>query len=310
MAVTLREESRAGRIIDWLENSDAGLRLGISRLGAELISLQRRNAAGEWVAFLHRDNDVTAPQSGWGNHATVMGYFLHRLKNGRSLYRGHEIRGRTHSFLRSKNWHPVYQRDDAITYQITPEDFSPTEYPLNVSVELTYALTKDGAEIEFHFSNAEPHLSAHVSFGLHPGFAASSFESFEMILPAGLYRRHFSPDNFLSGETHDIEFGGGAMPFVRAELPGSFIIELLHVSSREMRFQDRASGRAVSIDLGGAPYLTLWSDGGAFLCVEPCWGLTDEHEQRAFEDKRGIQIIPAGGRLFARCRISAQLLDS
>jgi hypothetical protein len=31
---------------------------------------------------------------------------------------------------------------------------------------------------------------------------------------------------------------------------------------------------------------SLWSDGGPFLCVEPCWGLTDHHEQRAFEDKQ------------------------
>jgi galactose mutarotase-like enzyme len=43
----------------------------------------------------------------------------------------------------------------------------------------------------------------------------------------------------------------------------------------------------------------LWSDGGPFLCVEPCWGLTDHHEQRAFENKEGIQKIPAGGELIA-----------
>jgi galactose mutarotase-like enzyme len=55
----------------------------------------------------------------------------------------------------------------------------------------------------------------------------------------------------------------------------------------------------VVLDLAGVPYLTLWSDGGPFLCVEPCWGLTDHHEQRAFENKEGIQQIPAGQELAA-----------
>ena len=45
------------------------------------------------------------------------------------------------------------------------------------------------------------------------------------------------------------------------------------------------------------PYLTLWSDGGPFLCVEPCWGLTDHDEQRPFENKEGIHVIAAGGEL-------------
>jgi hypothetical protein len=35
----------------------------------------------------YRDNEVSAPSQGWANYATVMGYYLHRLKNGRSLRR-------------------------------------------------------------------------------------------------------------------------------------------------------------------------------------------------------------------------------
>ncbi|MBV9007764.1 MAG: hypothetical protein JO354_01160 [Verrucomicrobia bacterium] len=341
-----REETRSGRTINWLENLEAGLRIGVSRLGAELISIERRNSAGEWIGFLHRDNDLVAPESGWANHATIMGYYLHRLKDQRSFYRGHEIRGGTHSFARSKTWHLADQRDGAITLRITPEDFSPTEYPLNVSLELTYSLDSvmpseaeeshstslkgtprdpstslrspphdkehvgdDAAvQVKFSFINHEPQLSAHVGFGIHPGFGAHSFESFVLNMPAGVYRRYFSPGNYLSGETQDIEFAGGPMPFKREELPGSFILELVHLESREFVFEDRESERAVTVNSGSAPYLTLWSNGGPFLCIEPCWGLTDAHEQRAFEDKLGIQIIPPEGKLTAECSISPRLL--
>ena len=88
MGFSHREDRRAGRLLDVLTDEDAGLRLIVSRLGAELVSLARRDARGDWIGFLHRDNDLSAPAKGWANHATVMGYFLHRLKNERSLYRG------------------------------------------------------------------------------------------------------------------------------------------------------------------------------------------------------------------------------
>lgn len=309
MAFSYSEEERSGRTIDWLENFEAGLRIGVSRLGAELISLQRRNAAGEWIGFLHRDNDLVAPQSGWGNHATVMGYYLHRLKNERSLYRGHEIRGGTHSFLRTKIWNVAEMGGHRATYRITPADFSPAEYPLNVSLDLSYTLNADRVAVEFRFKNDEPVLSAHVGFGIHPGFAAEAFESFQFTLPAGVYRRYFSPGNFLSGETQEVIFDSPRVPFERAKLPGSYIFELLFPGSREFKFEDQASGRAVTVDVGNAPYLTLWSDGGAFLCVEPCWGLTDAHDQRAFEEKLGIQVIPAGGELVAHCAITPRFLS-
>lgn len=306
------EEHRGDRLLDVLTDEANGIRLIVSRLGAELISVARRNASGDWIGFLVRDNDLAKPEKGWANHATVMGYFLHRIKDERSLYRGREIRGGTHSFLRGKVWHRVVAAgvspaENELTYRITPEDFSVTEYPLKVSLDLTYRLEGESVSVFFRFRNHEPELTAHVGFGLHPGFAATSFETFHFAMPAGLYRRHFSPTNYLSGETEDVQFAGGEMPFERAKLPGSYILELVDVPDRSFTFSDPPSGRTVAIDLTGVPYLTLWSDGGPFLCVEPCWGLTDHHEQRAFEDKEGIQTIPAGQELVATFSFAPRL---
>lgn len=302
------EEKRGDRLLDVLTDEERGLRLIVSRLGAELISVARRNPHGEWTGFLHRDNDLTPPAKGWANHSTVMGYFLHRIKNERTLYRGREIRSGSHGFLRSKTWHRVEAaRENELTYRITPDDFTPAEYPLKVSLDLTYRIDGPRISVSFKFKNDEPELTAHVGFGLHPGFAAASFDSFHFQMPAGLYRRHFSPENYLSGETEDIRFGGGEMPFEREKLPGSYILELVDVPERTLTFFDRPSGRTVALDLTGVPYLTLWSDGGPFLCVEPCWGLTDHHEQRAFENKEGIQQIPAGQELSASFSLEPRL---
>jgi len=297
------EETRDGRKLDVLTDEENGLRIVVSRLGAELISMARINEAGNWIGFLYRDGDLSVPDQGWANHATVMGYYLHRLKNGRSLYRGHEIKGGNHGFLRTKTWHLAASSTEgsgaSLKYQITPDDFSPTEYPLKVSVDLTYQIDVNGVDVIFEFQNHEPELTAHVSFGLHPGFGATSFESFHLQMPRGLYRRYFSPGNFLSGETRELEFPGGEMPFSKSELPGSIILELIKVPRPQFSFVDPESGRWMIMDLTGVPYVTLWSDGDAFLCIEPCWGLTDDQEQRPFENKRGIQTISPGGELRA-----------
>ena len=305
------EEKREDRHLDLLTDEEKGLRIIVSRFGAELISLAQITEAGKWTGFLYRDNDLSTPSQGWANHATVMGYYLHRLKNGRSLYRGREIKGGNHGFLRSKTWHFVGSSTNGsgawLKYRITPEDFSPSEYPLKVSVDLTYRIDANRVSVFFEFRNHEPELTAHVAFGLHPGFAATSFESFHLQMPKGLYRRYFSPGNYLSGETRELEFPGGEMPFSKNELPGSIILELVDVPRRNFSYVDPPSGRWVTLDLTGVPYMTLWSDGGPFLCVEPCWGLTDHHEQRAFDDKLGIQTIPPRGELRASFNIAPQL---
>src|ERR1700686_5917961 len=122
-----REDKRDDRQLDILTDEENGLRIIVSRPGAELISPARANEAGEWIGFLYRDNDLTAPAQGWANHATVMGYYLHRLKDGRSLYRGREIKGGTHGFLRSKTWRFAGFSGEgsgaSLKYRIAPEDF-------------------------------------------------------------------------------------------------------------------------------------------------------------------------------------------
>src|SRR5437588_11491156 len=239
------EEHRGDRHLDILTDEENGLRIIVSRLGAELISLARINEAGEWVGFLYRDNQVSVPPQGWANHATVMGYYLHRLKDRRSLYRGREIKGGNHGFLRSKTWHfagSTTNESDSLKYRIGPKDFLPTEYPLKVSVDLTYKIEANKVSVLFEFQNDEPDLTAHVAFGLHPGFAATSFETFHLQMPKGLYRRYFSPGNYLSEETREIEFPGGEMPFPKNELPGSIILELVDVRRRNFSYVDPPSG--------------------------------------------------------------------
>lgn len=303
---TLSTTEQSGRTLDVLTDETSGTRLTVSRLGAEPVSLARRDAEGQWRGFLWRDGELSKPAEGWGNHATVMGYYLHRLKDERSRYRGREIRGGTHSFLRHKTFaEPAVEiaRDGgpaSLTYAMDPEMYEPHEYPFRVALRLTYCLETDGAlRVRFHFLNRETQLSAHVAFGLHPGFAVGSLADCEVRLPAGRYVRQLAPGNFLSGETQTIDHAGGPMPFAKSDLPGSFLLDLGAIPPDERVFTllDKAGGRRVAVECAQAPYLTLWSDGHDFVCIEPCWGLPDHARQRPFEEKLGIEEIAPGDEL-------------
>ena len=80
---TYAVEEHAGRVVDVLTDPVSGTRLMLSRVGAELVSLARQTEGGDWRGFLYRDGQFEKAASGWNNHATVMGYFVHRLKEQR-----------------------------------------------------------------------------------------------------------------------------------------------------------------------------------------------------------------------------------
>ena len=284
---TIRQD---GKTLDEIESGD--LRVRIDRHGAEMVSLE---LSGE--GFLYRDGILSPPASGWANHATVMGYFLHRLWKEQSVYRSSTIRGGNHGFLRHFEFSEPVQLSDGLAYRVNADQVPAEAYPLKVSLTLSYRFLESGVRIEFEFSNEEAELDAHVSFGIHPGFALTSVAQARVILPPGEYVRYLAPGNFLSGETEAKEFPGGDFPYPKSDLPGSFILGIDGVPDKTMRVEDPARGTAISLDFAEVPYVTFWSDGDNFLCVEPCWGLPDSNPPVAFERKAGIQVIAPGGTL-------------
>ena len=300
--------------LDLIEEVSSGLRLIVSRTGAEPVSLALRNKEGAWSGFLWRDGEVEKPSSGWGNHATVMGCFVHRLWQQESLYEGHVIKGGTHGFLRHHQFgEPIFDATEgSLTYRVEPSEIPAEAYPYKVALRLTYTLRRGTLEMSFAFENREGHPVA-LSFGWHPGFAVGSLESARLLLPAGIYRREMAPGDFLDGTTQEVDFAGGEMPeafFSKKDLPGSYLLDLEGVKDRRFILEAPALGHRVTCDYSEAPYLTLWSNGDSFLCVEPCWGLPDSNPPVPFEKKKGLVSIATGETLKASLRVTPSFLIS
>jgi len=274
---------------------DGGQCVVVRRRGAEMVSWR---ADGKGV--LHRDGETGPPASGWANHATVMGYFLHRLLGEKSLYRGRPVAGGNHGFLRNFEFAAPRHVAGGLVYEVPASRVPPAAYPLPVGMELAYFFRRGWLEVRFCFSNQSGE-EAKLSFGLHPGFAVPADGSWSLEFPTGRYVRHMAPGNFLDGRTEALDFGGGTCPYSRDGLPDSYLLELAGVP--DPVFELDAGTHRVVLDFHGVPYLTLWSDGGPFVCIEPCWGLPDNNPQKPFEEKEGIQSIPAGGTLEASFRM-------
>ncbi len=301
-------ESVAGPL-DQITDETTGLRLVICRTGAEPVSLALRNGKGEWEGFLWRDGQVEKAASGWGNHATVMGYFVHRLWKQESVYDGHPIKGGNHGFVRCHDF-PQPEVDLAagtMTYHVDPAEIPSDAYPYKVAMRLIYNISQGCMRMRFEFENREKHPVV-LSFGWHPGFNVGSLESARVHLPAGNYRREMAPGDFLDGTVEEIAFAGGEMPFPKKNLPGSFLLDLEGVSDRRFVLEAPALGHRIECDYSEAPYLTLWSNGDPFLCIEPCWGLPDHNLPFPFEQKKGIQHIAAGSTISASLTVTPMFL--
>jgi hypothetical protein len=72
MKFSHREQARQDRQVDILTDEENGLRIIVSRLGAELVSVARMNELGQWIGFLYRDDEIRARFSGWANHPWVL----------------------------------------------------------------------------------------------------------------------------------------------------------------------------------------------------------------------------------------------
>jgi galactose mutarotase-like enzyme len=69
-----------------------------------------------------------------------------------------------------------------------------------------------------------------------------------------------------------------------------------NLNSRRVSLVSKKSGRILSMDYNGFPYLGIWAKPGApFVCIEPWQGIADsEDTSQEFTQKEGIMAIDSG----------------
>jgi galactose mutarotase-like enzyme len=137
------------------------------------------------------------------------------------------------------------------------------------------------------------------SIGAHPAFATPSVVDqqmqeywLEFEQPETL-DRHLIIDGLRSGETKRLLENEQTLP-LHPKLFEQDAIVFKNVQSGKVSLVSRSSGKKlVEMEITGFPYLGIWQKVGAdFICIEPWYGLADEHDfDGELTDKEGILLL-------------------
>jgi len=293
------------RNIDSILDKQAGTRVVLNRLGAELIGYRIRDGKnGREIPLMYRDSLVSEPASGWKNHATVLFPIVGGLKGKVSKLRDMTIRTPGNHGVARHSLFSLAGAEDAdrglIRYRLRANDYTFQYYPFDFQLDLAFELLVQGLAVTFEIANPGSR-PIYYCFGWHPGFRVPFLEGkgrkrdCQLILPRGQFRQYHNNEHCrLTGETSIVPVGG---PFDWTEegLELTYMFEIEDPVNRTVELKDPSSGVSVRVDFPDFPHLGFWSEPGEdFICIEPWQGMDDHEKQEPFDQKVGIVRLDAG----------------
>ncbi len=268
-----------------------GFTAEIESLGAQLHA---------WCDPQGRDLLWNGDPAVWNGRAPLLFPIVGGLNGGRyRLGEAHYDLPR-HGLARRKPFQLAGQATDQARLRLAWDAQTLAVYPFRFELEMTFALAGPRLSFSAQVTNrGETPMPA--SFGYHPAF--------RWPLPYGAARADhaviFSAEE--PGPAWRIDADGLVKPQPAANpvdgrrlaLDDSLFVDdaliLDPLRSRSLSFGP-PQGKRLEIDLGGAPYLGLWTKPGApFLCVEPWWGHADPQGFGGdFTEKPGVFALAPG----------------
>lgn len=271
-----------------LENE--ALTVQIKEAGAEVSSVRQKENGHEYI--------WQANPEVWPRHAPILFPIVGRLKDDRYRSGGKTFQMRQHGFARERSFNVLEQTRNRLTFGLTADADSMDQYPYNFVLDVAYTLQDNALLVEYTVSNKDQQTMP-FSIGAHPAFATPSVVDqqmqeywLEFEQPETL-DRHLIIDGLRSGETKRLLENEQTLP-LHPKLFEQDAIVFKNVQSGKVSLVSRSSGKKlVEMEITGFPYLGIWQKVGAdFICIEPWYGLADEHDfDGELTDKEGILLL-------------------
>lgn len=267
----------------------------IRSFGAELASLRDLRSGTEYI--------WQADPKWWGSSAPILFPIVCALRGDSFEYEGKSYTLPRHGLARRREWTVVDSSDTHVRLALTPDEEFRANYPFDWRLETTFTLLNDGLKVDYAVSNPVEaplwfHLGSHPAVNL-PWHADASFGDYVLEFSAEEpeYLRYLEPKN-MPVATKAAELVDRRLSLAHELFtPGALV--LANVQSRSVRLSSPGRAGALTMDLGGAPWLGLWQPvGGApFLCLEPWYGVDDHILPNPGPDltkKSGIRCLAQG----------------
>lgn len=251
------------------------LRVRVQSKGAELCSVVKKETGEEML--------WQADPAVWGRHAPILFPYCGRLKDGAFTHKGVSYEGGQHGFARDLEHTLVEQGTDTITLCLEANALTMEKFPFAFKLFSTFRLSGETVHHAIRVQNDgdEP---MPFGFGYHPAFLCpfdGAHKAEDYVLR---FERPESPvvietgedDGLVTGETRVYFDGQTDIPLCDGFFDHDSTC-FSRLRSKTFSLVEKDTGRCVTVDIEGYPYVLMWSAKGPirFVCIEPWHSLPD-----------------------------------
>ncbi len=242
-------------------------------------------------------------ENSWKGRDVVIFPFVARLKDRTYTVDGKEYSMDNHGLVRYSVLNVSKRCETSVELELESDENTLKRYPFPFRFSVAYMLEKNALRIKYRVENTG-RRSMYFGVGGHPAYIIDCDEKdgeddvggnvilFDgvqtpvryVLDDAGEYITSVTP----SAELSEIETSKKLFDRYKTLIYGGIkgTVRLL-----------KRCGESIDFDLGGAPYLALWSHAkrGGYVCVEPWWGLPDfKDDGKEMAEKRSVRELESG----------------
>lgn len=198
-----------------------------------------------------------------------------------------------HGFARKAQFALENHSKDEMTFLLTDSEETRGCFPFPFELRVHYFFTEGGFVMEHRVKNTGDR-TMYFSIGAHPGFACAMGDKVVMdeTETAAAFRLD---ENGLRAEKQTPVFDASREVVVTPDVFKADALIFDGLKSKGCTLE-KADGRRIHVDFGGAPCLGLWAKPGApYVCIEPWYGIDDRwNSGHDFTKKERILSLGAG----------------
>ena len=279
-----------------IENQD--IRLTVDSHGAEAVSVLNLHTGAEML--------WQADPAVWGRHAPILFPYTGKLTGGKLRAKGMEYAGGQHGFARDVEHTLVSQTGDTLVFELHADRQTLDKWPYAFVLRSTFRL--EGKAVA-HTLTVENPVEEQLRFGIgyHPAFAVPFDDAHKTTDYELRFDRLESPlcvsalpNGLLNGTNfYYLARNTDAIPLTD-ELFDNDSHCMVNLRSASLSIVEKDTGRRVSCDIQGYPYVLIWSSIKAkplrFVCIEPWHSLPAAEADGPSWSKRAAAAILEPGQ--------------
>ncbi len=270
----------------------------VSNLGAELRSLRRLDRDDEYI--WQHDPAI------WVGSAPILFPFVGRMKNAGYMHQGEYYLFPLHGFAAAAKFQLLASTVDSVIFCLRADAQSKRIYPFDFALTVSFSLFMSTLNVHYTVENLSGG-TMYFAIGSHPAFR----------LPIEMQDGGSISDYFIEFAKPELsecyKLHGGLLATQATAQPLRFERRLdlsptifnedalifKHIRSRALRLAHRSGATRLTMHLGEAPHLGIWSKPAApFVCIEPWHGYDDDAESSEELSKKDSVISLRAGDVF------------